>query len=52
MNTAGVIQLGEQPDRVFNGMGIDAIKRTLLSGRTESLLIFLSVKNLMITFHP
>jgi GDP/UDP-N,N'-diacetylbacillosamine 2-epimerase (hydrolysing) len=52
-----VIQLGEQPERVFNvgGMGIDAIKRIKLLNREElekSLDFHLGEKNLLITFHP
>ena len=52
-----VIQLGEQPDRVFlvGGLGIDNIKRLQLLDRTtlEASLDFkLGVKNLLITFHP
>jgi GDP/UDP-N,N'-diacetylbacillosamine 2-epimerase (hydrolysing) len=52
-----VIQLGEQPERVFNvgGMGIDAIKRIKLLSREElekSLDFHLGEKNLLITFHP
>lgn len=52
-----VIQLGEQPERVFNvgGMGIDAIKRIRLLNREEleqSLGFRLGEKNLLITFHP
>ena len=52
-----VIQLGEQPDRVFlvGGLGIDNIKRLILLDRTElerSLNIKLCTKNLLITFHP
>ena len=52
-----VIQLGEQPERVFlvGGLGIDAIKRTALLDRValEASLDFrLGVKNLLITFHP
>jgi GDP/UDP-N,N'-diacetylbacillosamine 2-epimerase (hydrolysing) len=52
-----VIQLGEQPDRVFlvGGLGIDNIKRLQLLDRTalETSLDFkLGVKNLLITFHP
>lgn len=52
-----VIQLGEQPMRVFNvgGMGIDAIKRIKLLSRQEleqSLDFRLGEKNLLITFHP
>jgi GDP/UDP-N,N'-diacetylbacillosamine 2-epimerase (hydrolysing) len=52
-----VIQLGEQPERVFlvGGLGIDGIKRLKLLDRTEleaSLGIKLGSKNLLITFHP
>lgn len=52
-----VIQLGEQPDRVFlvGGLGIDGIKRLKLLDRTElehSLGFKLGQKNLLITFHP
>lgn len=52
-----VIQLGEQPDRVFlvGGLGIDNIKRLKLLGRTElekSLGLKFGQKNLLITFHP
>lgn len=52
-----VIQLGEQPDRVFlvGGLGIDNIKRLKLLGREElesSLDFKLGSKNLLITFHP
>ncbi len=52
-----VIQLGEQPERVFNvgGMGIDAIKRIKLLTREEleqALDFCLGEKNLLITFHP
>ena len=52
-----VIQLGEQPERVFlvGGMGIDNIKRVKLLGRAEleaSLGFKLGKKNLLITFHP
>ncbi|MBC3932348.1 UDP-N-acetylglucosamine 2-epimerase [Undibacterium curvum] len=52
-----VIQLGEQPERVFlvGGLGIDAIKRTTLLEREalEASLDFkLGSKNLLITFHP
>ena len=52
-----VIQLGEQPDRVFlvGGLGIDNIKLLQLLDRTalETSLDFkLGVKNLLITFHP
>jgi GDP/UDP-N,N'-diacetylbacillosamine 2-epimerase (hydrolysing) len=52
-----VIQLGEQPERVFlvGGLGIDAIKRTTLMTR-EALEVSLNFafgpRNLLITFHP
>jgi GDP/UDP-N,N'-diacetylbacillosamine 2-epimerase (hydrolysing) len=52
-----VIQLGEQPDRVFlvGGLGIDNIRRLKLLDRPEleaSLDFKLGQKNLLITFHP
>ena len=52
-----VMQLGEQPDRVFlvGGLGIDNIKRLKLLDRAEleaSLAFTLGKKNLLITFHP
>jgi GDP/UDP-N,N'-diacetylbacillosamine 2-epimerase (hydrolysing) len=52
-----VIQLGEQPDRVFlvGGLGIDNIKRLQLLDRASletSLNFKLGPKNLLITFHP
>lgn len=52
-----VIQLGEQPERVFwvGGLGIDNIKRLKLLDRAEleaSLDFKLGKKNLLITFHP
>jgi GDP/UDP-N,N'-diacetylbacillosamine 2-epimerase (hydrolysing) len=52
-----VIQLGEQPDRVFlvGGLGIDAIKHTQLMDRDAletSLNFKLGLRNLLITFHP
>ena len=52
-----VIQLGEQPDRVFlvGGLGIDNIKHLQLLDRAalEASLDFkLGVKSLLITFHP
>lgn len=52
-----VIQLGEDPDRVFlvGGLGVDTIKRTKLLNRAEleeSLGFKLGMKNLLITFHP
>ena len=52
-----VIQLGEQPDRVFNvgGLGLDSLDRLKLLPRkkleTELNLRFLK-HNLLITFHP
>lgn len=52
-----VIQLGEQPDRVYNvgGMGIENIKRFTLMSREafETSIDFkLGKKNLLVTFHP
>ena len=52
-----VIQLGEQPDRVFNvgGLGIDNILRLDLLSREEleeALDFKLGPRNLLITFHP
>jgi GDP/UDP-N,N'-diacetylbacillosamine 2-epimerase (hydrolysing) len=52
-----VIQLGEQPDRVFlvGGLGIDNIKRLQLLTRStlEASLDFkFGVKSLLVTFHP
>jgi GDP/UDP-N,N'-diacetylbacillosamine 2-epimerase (hydrolysing) len=52
-----VIQLGEQPDRVFlvGGLGIDNIKSLKLLDRAEleaSLDFKLGPKNLLVTFHP
>lgn len=52
-----VIQLGEQPERVFlvGGLGIDAIKRTtpMTRERLEASLNFsFGPRNLLITFHP
>ena len=52
-----VIQLGEQPERVFlvGGLGVDNIKRMNLLDRAEleaSLDFKLGQKNLLITFHP
>lgn len=52
-----VIQLGEQPDRVFNfgAPGIDYIKKAKLSSREEfekSVDFSLGRKNLIITYHP
>ena len=52
-----VIQLGENPERVFNvgGLGIDNIKKLKLMDREDferSIDFKLGPKNLMITFHP
>lgn len=52
-----VIQLGEQPERVFmvGGLGVDNIKRLKLFDRAEleALLDFqFGAKSLLITFHP
>ncbi|MDF1879569.1 UDP-N-acetylglucosamine 2-epimerase (hydrolyzing) [Sulfurimonas sp. SAG-AH-194-C20] len=52
-----VIQLGEQPERVFNvgGMGIENIKRLKLLSRDEfekSIEFTLGKRNLLVTFHP
>jgi GDP/UDP-N,N'-diacetylbacillosamine 2-epimerase (hydrolysing) len=52
-----VIQLGEQPERVFlvGGLGIDAIKRTTPMTRESleaSLKFSFGPRNLLITFHP
>ncbi|MEI6638238.1 MAG: UDP-N-acetylglucosamine 2-epimerase (hydrolyzing) [Chlorobium sp.] len=52
-----VIQLGEQPDRVFlvGGLGIDNIKRLKLLDREEleaAIDFKLGSKNLLFTFHP
>jgi GDP/UDP-N,N'-diacetylbacillosamine 2-epimerase (hydrolysing) len=52
-----VIQLGEQPDRVFlvGGLGIDNINRVTLLDRPsleKSLGIKFSERNLLVTFHP
>lgn len=52
-----VIQLGEQPERVFlvGGLGVDNIKRLKLLDRAEleaSLDFKLGQKNLLVTFHP
>lgn len=52
-----VIQLGEQPERVFlvGGLGVDAIKRIKLLDREaleESLGFKFGPRNLLITFHP
>lgn len=52
-----VIQLGENPNRVFNvgGLGIDNIKRLELLTKDEfekSINFSLNEKNLLVTFHP
>jgi GDP/UDP-N,N'-diacetylbacillosamine 2-epimerase (hydrolysing) len=52
-----VIQLGEQPDRVFlvGGLGVDNIKKLKLLDRPSleaSLGFKLSSNNLLVTFHP
>ncbi len=52
-----VIQLGEQPDRVFvvGGLGIDNIKKLTLLDRPSleaSLGFDLGRRNLLVTFHP
>ncbi len=52
-----VIQLGEQPDRVFNvgGLGIDNIKKLKLLTKEEfeqSIDFKLNKKNIIVTFHP
>jgi GDP/UDP-N,N'-diacetylbacillosamine 2-epimerase (hydrolysing) len=52
-----VIQLGEQPDRVFNvgGLGIDSIYKIKLLSKKElehALNFKFGKKNLLITFHP
>ena len=52
-----VIQLGEDPKRVFNvgGLGVDAIKKAkLLSKKAlmDKMSIHFSEKNLLVTYHP
>ena len=52
-----VIQLGEDPKKVFNvgGLGVDNIKNTSLLSKSElenRLNIKFQRKNLMVTFHP
>ena len=52
-----VIQLGEQPDKVFNvgGLGIDNIKKLKLLSKEEfekSIDFKLNKKNIIVTFHP
>ena len=52
-----VIQLGEEPNRVFNvgGMGIENIKKLKLLSKKEfenSINFKLNKKNILVTFHP
>lgn len=52
-----VIQLGEQPNKVFNvgGVGIESIKRLKLLSKNdfeESIKFKLNKKNIIVTFHP
>ena len=52
-----VVQLGENPKRVFNvgGLGVDAIKQTKLLSKKElmeKMNIKFGKKNLLITYHP
>lgn len=52
-----VIQLGEDPQRVFNvgGLGVESIKRLNLLSREDfeiSIGFKLNKKNLLVTFHP
>jgi GDP/UDP-N,N'-diacetylbacillosamine 2-epimerase (hydrolysing) len=52
-----VIQLGEQPEKVFNvgGMGIENIKRLKLLSKGDfekSINFKLNKKNIIVTFHP
>ena len=52
-----VIQLGENPERVFNvgGLGVDTIKKTNLLSKDELMIkagIKFGKKNLLITYHP
>lgn len=52
-----VIQLGEEPQRVFNvgGMGIESIKRLKLLSKEafeKSIDFKLAKKNILVTFHP
>lgn len=52
-----VIQLGEEPSRVFNvgGLGVDGIRKTSLLTRTaleDSLGVRFLDRNLLVTFHP
>ena len=52
-----VIQLGEQPDKVFNvgGLGLDNIKKLELLSKIEfekAINFSLGKKNILVTFHP
>lgn len=52
-----VIQLGEQPERVFlvGGLGVDCIRHTPLLGRAEleaALGLSFGDRSLLVTFHP
>ena len=52
-----IIQLGEEPSRVFNvgGLGVDVIKNSKLLSKEELIKktkINFSSKNLLVTFHP
>ena len=52
-----VVQLGEEPNRVFNvgGIGIENIKRLKLLTKDEfekSIDFKLNIKNILVTFHP
>jgi GDP/UDP-N,N'-diacetylbacillosamine 2-epimerase (hydrolysing) len=52
-----VLQLGEEPERVFNvgGMGVDCIMKTRLLGKEQlekELDFTFGPKNLLVTFHP
>lgn len=52
-----IIQLGEQPNRVYNfgGIGLDNIVKLNLLGRKafeQSIEFSLGVKNFLVTFHP
>jgi GDP/UDP-N,N'-diacetylbacillosamine 2-epimerase (hydrolysing) len=52
-----VIQLGEQPERVFcvGGLGVDSVKSFQLLSRTElekAIDFKLGLRNLLVTFHP
>jgi len=52
-----VVQLGEEPERVFNvgGLGVDAVRKTKLFSKKELMDktgIKFDKKNLLITYHP